>query len=262
MVNYIDFLPDNNLEKDYFKSIAKEIDLDVTIVAKNFHDPIEEIEGDKILLMNGDEKYTIPCEVSDPSVKMIFKQYAHDDQHEKVRPIPLGTIPKDASSLIDIQDRKFDVTFIGQTTPLRDPFLAEINSFLEDDELNCFFGLYKSFNSGLDFDMYNKILSDTKIAICPHGAFSSETFRFFEAAAHGCVVICPSQPYNWIYESAPYVHYNESTPSYHESVSAILSEPDMLQQISEGSLKYISDVVSPQNVANYITSEIQKHLEG
>lgn len=262
MVNYIDFLPDNNLEKDYFKSIAKEIDLDVTIVAKNFHDPIEEIEGDKILLMNGDEKYTIPCEVSDPSVKMIFKQYAHDDQHEKVRPIPLGAIPKDASSLIDIQDRKFDVTFIGQTTPLRAPFLAEINSFLEDDELNCFFGLYKSFNSGLDFDMYNKILSDTKIAICPHGAFSSETFRFFEAAAHGCVVICPSQPYNWIYESAPYVHYNESTPSYHESVSAILSEPDMLQQISEGSLKYISDVVSPQNVANYITSEIQKHLEG
>ena len=143
MSNYIDFLPDNNLEKDYFKSIAEEIDLDVTIVAKNFHDPIEEIEGDKILLMNGDEKYTIPCEVSDPSVKMIFKQYAYDDQHEKVRPIPLGTIPKDASSLIDIQDRKFDVTFIGQTTPLRAPFLAEINNFLEDDELNCFFGLDK-----------------------------------------------------------------------------------------------------------------------
>ena len=69
MSNYHDFLPDNNLEKKYFSEIANHIESDVTIVSKNFGDPMPDVPGDKIIFMNADEQYRTPEEVNDPSVK-------------------------------------------------------------------------------------------------------------------------------------------------------------------------------------------------
>jgi hypothetical protein len=87
---YYDFLPENNLEKKYFGEIVENINSDVTIISKNFGDHRSGVEGEKIILMNADESYRIPFEVFDPSVKMIFKQYCYETQHEKLFPIPLG----------------------------------------------------------------------------------------------------------------------------------------------------------------------------
>ena len=114
MSNYHDFLPDNNLEKKYFSEIANHIESDVTIVSKNFGDPMPDVPGDKIIFMNADEQYRTPEEVNDPSVKLIFKQYCREGQHEKLRPLPLGPSKDFSYTPNSFDNRIYDVTFIGQ----------------------------------------------------------------------------------------------------------------------------------------------------
>jgi hypothetical protein len=53
-----------------------------------------------------------------------------------------------------------------------------------------------------NLDDYWPLLSRAKIALCPRGGVV-ETYRFFEAAAAGCVIISEALPRTWYYESNP-----------------------------------------------------------
>ena len=158
MSNYHDFLPDNNLEKKYFSEIANHIESDVTIVSKNFGDPMPDVPGDKIIFMNADEQYRTPEDVNDPSVKLVFKQYCKEGQHEKLRPLPLGPSKDFSYTPNSFDNRIYDVTFIGQIAHNRAGFFSEICNFLYDHTVNSFFGLYQGFNKGLDMESYSKVL--------------------------------------------------------------------------------------------------------
>ena len=275
--NYIDCLPENNLEKKYFKEIADEIRValswqkrtgnsDITIVAKNFGDPMPDVPGEKVVFMNADEQYRIPDEVNDPDIKMIFKQYCREGQHEKLRPLPLGPAKDFVYTPNAFEDRIYDVTLIGQIAQNRAKFYGEIYNFLQDDSISSFFGLYQGFNKGLDMESYSKVLSNTKIAICPHGSASPETFRFFEAMSANCVVICAHQPDNWIYRNAPYnvvantnmIVNGVTVGSTYHIVKTLLSDPKKLKLLSDQSKQYYYGRVCAPPVAQYILSEIKE----
>ena len=208
--------------------------------------------------MNADEAYRVPAEVSDPSVKMIFKQYCYEEQHEKLRPLPLGPSKDFSPTHIDILDRKYDVSFVGQIANNRGGFFREIADFLMDSSINSFFGLYQGFNKGLDMDSYSKILSNTKIAICPHGTGSPETFRFFEAMSASCVVICAKQPDNWIYGNAPYTPFkNNNFPNTYSIVKTMLNNQELLVKMSKDATDYYCSNVAASPVAKYVMSEME-----
>ena len=250
MGKYYDLLPDNNLEKKYFRAIADDLS-NLTIVSKNFGDPLPDIDGEKIILMNADEAYRIPDEVNDPSVKMIFKQYCRERQHQKLRPIPLGPSGKLLTETKPIEDRKYDVTFVGQIAPNRANLYNSIPNFLSDDSINCFFGFYKGFNRGISATCYSEILSETKIAVCPHGTSSPETFRFFESMALLCVVIAPPMPDNWIYRSSPHI---EMSDDIYRDVKNVLNQD--IESLSRFSENYYSLFVEPDMVASNILREL------
>ena len=256
MSKYHDFLPDNNLEKKYFSEIASHIESDVTIVSKNFGDPMPDVPGDKIIFMNADEQYRTPEEVNDPSVKLVFKQYCREGQHEKLRPLPLGPSKDFIYTPNSFDDRTYDVTFIGQIAQNRARFFAEIYDFLSDNSVNSFFGLYQGFNKGLDMESYSKVLSNTKIAICPHGSASPETFRFFEAMSAGCVVICAQQPDNWIYRNAPYNTIAGAGGNVYSTVKTLLSNPVALKALSDKSKEYHNSRLTASPVAQYISEQL------
>ena len=251
---YIDLTPDNNLEKRFFSEIASCLNIDITVVAKNFGDVLPDTEEEKIILMNADESYRIPEEINDPSVKLIFKQYCYEGQHPKLRPLPLGPSKDFVVTEKNILERNFDVSFVGQVANNRFALYKEIPQFLMDDSINSFFGLYQGFNRGLDCESYSKILCDTKIAICPHGTSSPESFRFFEACAASCVILTVSQPDNWVYKNAPYIPLQNVYPT----VKTILTNPDKLRTISEATKRYHRENISPKAVSQYIEGEINE----
>lgn len=250
---YVDLTPDNNLEKRFFSEIASYLNVDITVVAKNFGDALPDTEEEKIILMNADESYRIPEEINDPSVKLIFKQYCHDGQHPKLRPLPLGPSKDFVVTEKNILERNFDVSFVGQLANNRFALYKEIPQFLMDDSINSFFGFYQGFNRGLDCESYSKILCDTKIAICPHGTASPESFRFFEACAASCVILTVSQPDNWVYKNAPYIPLQ----NIYQTVKTILTNSDKLRAISEATRRYYKDI-SPKAVSQYIEGEINE----
>ena len=251
MLEYYDYLPDNNLETQYFNEIIEHLDIDIAVVAKNFGDTVPKVDREKIILMNADESYRIPEEINDPSVKLIFKQYCYEGQHPKLRPLPLGPSTDFVVTKKNILERNFDVSFVGQIAQNRFDLYKEIPQFLMDDSINSFFGFYQGFNRGLDCESYSKILCDTKIAICPHGTASPESFRFFEACAASCVILTVSQPDNWVYKNAPYIPLQ----NVYQIVKTILTNPDKLRTISEATRRYYRDI-SPKAVSQYIEGEI------
>ena len=245
-MKYHDFLPDNNLEKKYFQEVVDNLDLDITVVAKNFGDKLPPIDGDKIILMNADESYRLPSELSDPSVKFIFKQYCNNNQWEQLKPIPLGPSKDLTINYTPINEREYDVTFVGQMASNRATILRNVTSMTCDPNLKSFFGFYQGFNRGVSSECYSQILQQTKVAICPHGACSPETFRFFEAMKNVCVVIAPKMPDNWVYEKTPHHIFEENL---HEKVRNILRLD--IENESQKSLEYHKSV-SPKSVADYM----------
>lgn len=251
MSNYIDCLPENNLEKKYFSEIAQNVTHNINIVAKNFDDDMPSVSGDKIILMNADESYRVPTEVDDPSVKMIFKQYCPQEYHEKLRPIPLGPSKDLVPSITPINERKYDVSFVGQVAGNRYDIYQQIPYFLNDPSINCFFGFYSGFNRGMSTKCYSEILSNTKVAICPHGTSSPETFRFFEAMSLSCVVIAPAMPDNWIYAQSP---HQIIEGHIYQNIKEVLEKD--LSSMANSSLNYYNKFVSANTVAEYIMKEL------
>lgn len=259
MLEYYDYLPDNNLETKYFNEIIEHLDIDIAVVAKNFGDTVPKVDREKIMLINADEAYRIPEEVNDPSVKLIFKQYCYKNQHPKLRPIPLCPSKEFIVTEKPILERKFDISFVGQIAVTRSGFYREVPEFLMDSSVNSFFGFYEGFNRGLDCSMYSNILCDTKIAVCPHGAGSPESFRFFEACAASCVILTVEQPENWVYHNAPYVKFkNNNFPHTYSIAKELLSNPDRLVSISDATKLYYNEQISAEAVSKYIKGELHE----
>lgn len=84
--------------------------------------------------------------------------------------------------------RKLDWSFMGQVTHLRRKHAAEAM-------LGMGGGLLletNGFAQGFDAVTYYRMLADTKIAVCPSGATTPDTFRFAEAIEMGCLPIVDS----------------------------------------------------------------------
>jgi hypothetical protein len=99
----------------------------------------------------------------------------------------------------------------------------------------------------LDPQTYSNLLADAKIALCPRGNFP-ETFRTFEAARAGCVLVCDVQPDAWYYREMPgyqMPHWSR-LPAMLER---LLADPAELSRQHEASLRWWREVVSEEAVA-------------
>ena len=249
MIKIIDKLPDNNLEKTFFwetafklrdllkeqkivnrgdaikamdlnKKAATQLISDETVLGLALNDVslVENIlfmnYGDKheipprtVIFMNADEQYRIPEEANNPNVVKIFKQYCPD--HPKLFPMPLGVpVGFNTNQPIPILEREIDVCFMGQLAANR----KEIGSFAEQvsgTNIQSFVGLTSGFNRGISRSAYSDIVRNSKIALCPSGTASTETFRLYEAAVAGCLIITVEQEKNWVYNGLPAVYYQK-----------------------------------------------------
>jgi hypothetical protein len=65
------------------------------------------------------------------------------------------------------------------------------------------------FKQGLSGDEYSKIISDSKIVLCPKGFNSPESFRHYEAMRAGCVIISEKLPPTYFYKDSPIIQVSD-----------------------------------------------------
>lgn len=201
--------------KEFSNNLSDEYRVVVKYDQQDF--PIFDDSKINIEISTSREVHMMPCDFFRDDVSMIFQNYCWTDKFDRpyntfgiTYPMPIGTFV-DFSNMPDpkpMPDRKYDFTFVGQIphTGTRDCFKRNLDKLMiESGDKFKYKVIYtESFGHGLKHEDYINLLNDSKIVLCPHGANSSETFRFFEALKMGAIPLVDKLPPFWYYEDAPF----------------------------------------------------------
>ena len=115
----------------------------------------------------------------------------------------------------------------------------------------------RGFNMGLDGEEYSQRLHNSKIAICPHGNVSVETFRFYEAIRSGCVVVSPSLPGTEIYKNSSVIQVKNWWEDAGPIIMELLKDEDKLIGIQRNIQNDWNNTLCEKAAANRILSKLQ-----
>lgn len=178
-------------------------------------------------------------------------------------PMPIGTFVdfEDMPEIKPIPERKYDFSFIGQIphTGTRDAFKRNLDNLIKEtgDKFNYFVEYTDGFNQGLGKKEYLDLLNDSKIVLCPSGAYSQETFRFFEIIKMGAFPMIESLPRLWYYETAPFFKskWHELDKRLSQALNFLghTSCRDMLFSLAT----YNQSVLNESALANHMVSQLR-----
>lgn len=232
------------------------------------------INKNTILFIISDETGTIPYELAQ-KVKIIFKVLIKKNSIENIHYFPLGFANGYQEKIIQINERKYNVFFIGQLGRSRIKFYKFIShkTYIPDNALllfkkiikkdfsdlfdNSFIQFTTNFGEGLNKREYNEFLSNSKIVICPYGAVTEETFRHYEAMRAGCVVITLKMPPVFPYENSPIIQLN-SWSQLSSTIKNLLSNPNLMEDIHNKTLNWWKEKCSEESIAKYVYDKINE----
>jgi hypothetical protein len=101
---------------------------------------------------------------------------------------------------------------------------------------------------------FSEVLADTKVCVTPRGNVP-ETYRLFQGARFGCVLITEALPRHWYLERCPALVIRDwrELPAH---LDRLLGDPRLLAQKSTDSLDWWRAVVSEQAISRYIGNEV------
>ena len=162
-----------------------------------------------VLISTSRENHQVPEGFFDEDVFLIFQHYHALDRWEHCLdtpltfPIPLGPfndLYKDIE-IKPISQRKYDFVFVGQVpkTGTRDSFKRGLDKLIKEkgDKFKYRIEFTDGFSKGLKPKEYMELLADSKLSLCPAGAYSMETFRFFESTLMGAIPVVDRLPKVW-----------------------------------------------------------------
>jgi len=183
---------------------------------------------------------------------------------------PMYEIPYGPGALVDvdalpIEQRPVDVFFYGGTAPgwtLRSKFIARRQLAAAVAAAQVALPQYRmELRSGdragewLSCEDYSQALANTKIALAPRGNCDSETYRIFEAAKLGCVIVSEPLPTRWYYRECPIV----SIPAWSDLpgvLTRLLNDPAKLAQLSLRTRQWWDSTVSEAALAKFIAQNL------
>jgi hypothetical protein len=269
-----DFDLGNRFLLDVAEQLASSLSDEFRVIVKydsqdyNFSD-----DGKKNIIFSlGRETHDTPRYVDDDRVFAMFHNYAkldkwgHPVQHEKVIPLPLGTFISDIESkseeVIPFRKRKYDFCFVGQIphTGTRDKFKRNLDKLLEEkpDKFKHYVKFTKNFGSGLDHDEYIELLNNSKLCLCPQGAFSEESFRFFESIKVGAIPVVERVPKFWYYQKSPIMFARwEFIDSYLSKIFNFLNSNES-KLVFEGVEMYNQTVLDTEWLSGFFKYKIEE----
>jgi len=199
----------------------------------------------------------IPSEWSDNAT--VFKAYLLPEHEQgNVHSFPLGYNRKHIK-LVNrpIKDRPIDIFFAGNVcAPNKREHISTLVKFFEDmpkaERPNVHFYITRGFNIGLDGETYSTKMHDAKIAVCPPGNVSMETFRHYEAMRSGTVIVSPTLPQTKIYKDAAICQIDNWMENAGQAIMDLLSDLDMLQLVQERQQQTYNNRFTAESVAKYI----------
>jgi hypothetical protein len=110
--------------------------------------------------------------------------------------------------------------------------------------------------STLSPDEYMKEMAKSKICLAPRGT-SFETFRHYEAASVGCVVVSDRLPRTWFYREAPLVLVKDWR-KVDQILDRLLQDPARLKKLHEETLRWWTTRLSPAALAEYVITVLRR----
>ena len=180
--------------------------------------------------------------------------------------LPLGYFQLREAETKPLQQRPVDVFFAGvqavsgwtlrASVAARQQMAAGLSAARAALPQYRFESLLAAFASGqrLSPEAYTQALANTKIALAPRGNFD-ETFRLFEAAKLGCVVVSDPLPQRWYHRDCPVV----SIPQWSVLpgvLKGLLADPAKLSDLSQRTRQWWDAVLCEEAVARYIAKQL------
>ena len=260
-------------EVQYFEEIISHIDtgIDHTFIFTVHEWPIADPPEGTIVFSTSDERHKQPIQSHlHPNVLAVFKQYWPYEPvcDKRVFPMPLGYLTDfGGHSNTPMRDRELDYSFSGVSNDNgRHKMFEGVNKRKKDrlkKYVHCTGG---SWGKGLGMWDYGSLMTKTRIALCPPGFLSSESFRIFEAARCGCVLLVgnateephPLQLDLWYYEGFPGVIVKDWSDL--SVIDELLKDPQRLQEISDATVEWYNRCIHPQAVGTWMTQRIKERL--
>jgi hypothetical protein len=226
---------------------------------------------------NNDPHYLLPY------YHAIFKNYLSSNEFEKhkIFNFPLWC-PDYVSHLPykNINERKYSVFFSGNLsyprlslffvllfgkTPniifqkvikkmyFKFKFIRKMLTLLKFDSKfqKAFIRFTNGFNQGLPGEEYGKILSESKIVLCPMGYVSPECYRHYEAMRAGCVIISEKRPPTYFYKDSPIIQVSDWNEGLKINKDLINNEKE-LERRSKATIDWWENRCNEKATANYM----------
>lgn len=237
--------------------------------------------GDRnVLLYLSDESASVPTELAG-DYAAIFKAYLNSDRGlGNIFPLTLGCVDGVVTRpVVPVSERSLQLFFSGnlnvnrlslykEFTPLRVVPDAWVERLFRGSRMRSaaraifgadFSGQYdeayirftRTFGDGLSREKYAEKLYDARIALCPKGFHSPETFRHYEAARAGCVIVSQPLPDTVLYRDAPIIQsatWAEGLKAAHE----LLQDEQELAQMQKKTLEWWEAKWSSEAIARYV----------
>jgi hypothetical protein len=221
-----------------------------------------------VVISTSRETHDVPGEFFREDVFIIFQHYFMLDgwgdplYNPLAYPMPLGPFKEAKGKIVKpLSERKYDFSFVGQMpdTGTRDCFKRHLDQLVDKsgDKFKYFIKYTDGFGQGLPTEEYTDVLSESRVSLCPKGAHSYETFRFFESIMMGAIPLVEQLPRLWYYESAP--HFKTVWRDLDRTLSRILNFTkvpdcrDFLYQVAN----YCNDTLNPENLAKHLRDKVK-----
>ena len=230
----------------------------------------------KILIWGSGEKKLHQMTEIKSDFHHIFANYYWDE--DKVTSIPLGYNYFFKRNYVPINERDYDVSFIGALNKNRISMVSELigihryviayglfinyektlrflNNFLDWTKKDGKYFLTWEFNSGVDGDKYCDVLTHSKIVLAPKGWINTETFRLYEAMKYGCIVVCERLPNRSYYKDIPVIQVENWKDGFKE-IKRLLKDEKLLGELSHKHKMFYEEKLSPKATAKIIMENL------
>jgi len=266
----------NQFTLDVCEALATLLDNSFRVIVKYQGQNLPEYGDDKknVVICTSRECHSVPKEFFRDDVLIVFQHYFMLDKwgypihNPMVVPLPLGTfidIDIHKQEIIPTPERKYDFCFMGQIphTGKRDSFHRNLKRLLEKhkDKYKFLTKITDGFSEGLSHDEYLKVLGNSKLCLCPQGAISDETFRFFESIVMGSIPLVEHLPKLWYYECAPHMKtrsWNELEKSIAESLNFMQTAD--FRYVLYNLADYVSNFLNSNRLAFYLKQTIDHRV--
>lgn len=250
-------------ETEYFEEIVSLIPAegDYTFVFNIGHQPLGDVPANTIVFATSDEQHGQP--ISDhlrDQVILVFKNYFPREPvcDKRTHPLPLGYLMGfKGTSAIPMANRELDYSFVGTfNNSGRDKMHQQLEIRRNDDKKK-FWAMTNGWGQGLSMEEYSNLLSHTKIALCPSGYVSKESFRIFEAARCGCVLLVDDLPLDlWYYEGFPGIVVKDWSDL--SIIEELLQDSSRIEDIRQKTIQWYETKISPKAVADYVYGKMKE----